>query len=97
MESILVIDEFVYNGCDEGTIVTPCANEDVAKKIIKQRWEQYLKEVFYPQWVDENGVLDEGELDEGDVWSVADDGITISIQAKELYLSLCIEHKLVEE
>lgn len=97
MGNILVVDEFVYNGCSEGTMVTPCANEDVAREIVKQKREHYLKEIFFPQWVDENGVLDEGELDEGDCWSITDDEITISIQAKEIFLSVRIEHKIEVE
>lgn len=85
---ILVWEEFRYNGVEEQTLVYPCATEDIARKVIKWRYEWYKKNSYFKNFIGEDGEVDRNILDEYDCWCVDKNDVDIFIDAKNTALKL---------
>lgn len=100
MDKIIIVrEEYRYNGIDEDTLIYPCATEEVAKKVIADRYEWYKENSYLNQFVDENGDIDKNELDEDyDCWLVTDESVEVYIDAKDTRLNLCyFAEKIIKE
>ena len=99
MEKIyLVFDEYRYDGADQGANVIPCATMEIAVKVLKQRYEWYLKESYLQMFAGENMELKEELLANYDIWEVDEDSVEIYIYGKDTLLNLHIaEHSVVCE
>lgn len=94
----LVYDEYCYDGMNECPIVTPCTTFEIAKRVLKEKLEWYLKNSYLNQFVDENLNLREEYLDEWDDWNVEDDSVEICIYCKDTRLDLHIaEENIIKE
>lgn len=94
----LVFDEYCYDSCKENTIVTPCATMDIAKRVVKEKLEWYLKNTYLNQFVDDNLNLIDSELDEYDIWEIDEDSVEIFIGCKDTSLNLHIaEENIITE
>ena len=94
MEKIyLVFDEYRYDGADQGANVIPCATMEIAVKVLKQRYEWYLKNSYLARFVDITGddiYLKEDMLGKYDSWEVDEDSVEIYIYGKDTLLNLHI-------
>lgn len=91
MEKIfLVYDEYRYDGADQGTMVTPCASMEIAVRVLKERFEWYLKESYLQMFAGENDSLREDLLGKHDSWEVDEDSVEIYICGKDTSLNLHI-------
>ena len=96
MEKIfLVYDEYRYDGADQGTMVTPCASMEIAVKVVKERYEWYLKESYLQMFAGENDSLREDLLANYDIWEVDEDSVEIYISDKDTRLDLHIAEESV--
>lgn len=94
----LVYDEYCYDGCKENTIVTPCATMDIAKRVIKEKLEWYLKNTYLNNYVNSHLNLREDYLDDYDIWEVDEDSVEIFIDGKNVSLNLHIaEENIINE
>ena len=94
----LVYDEYCYDGCKESTIVTPCATMDIAKRVIKEKLEWYLKNTCLNNYVNSHLNLREDYLDEYDIWEIDEDSVEIFIGGKNTSLNLHIaEESVIDE
>ena len=90
MEKIfLVYDEYRYDGADQGTM-TPCASMEIAVRVLKEKYERYLRESYLQMFVGENDSLREDLLGEYDSWEVDEDSVEIYINGKDTSLNLHI-------
>jgi hypothetical protein len=102
MEKIyLVYDEYRYDSREQGTIITACATMEVAIKVVKERYEWYLKNSYLARFVGITGddiYLKEDMLEKFDIWEVDEDSVEIYIYGKDTRLDLHIaEHSVVCE
>lgn len=85
---IIVFEEFRYNGVEEQTLVYPCATEDIARRVIKERYEWYIQNSYFKNFIGENGEVDRNELDDYDCWCVDTNDVELFIDAKNTALKL---------
>ena len=96
MEKIyLVFDEYRYDGAYQGANVIPCATMELAIKVLKQRYEWYLKESYLQMFAGENDSLREDLLANYDIWEVDEDSVEIYISDKDTRLDLHIAEESV--
>ena len=91
MEKIyLVYDEYRYDGAEQGTMVTSCATMEIAIRVLKEKYEWYLKESYLQMFVGENNSLKEELISQNDWWEVDEDSVEIYINSKDTSLNLHI-------
>ena len=91
MEKIyLVYDEYRYDSSEQGTIVTACATMEIAIRVLKEKYEWYLKESYLQMFVGENNSLKEDLISQNDWWEVDEDSVEIYINSKDTSLNLHI-------
>ena len=94
MEKIyLVYDEYRYDSREQGTIVTACATMEVAIRVLKEKYEWYLKNSYLARYAGVTGddiYLKEDMLEEHDSWEVDEDSVEIYIYGKDTLLNLHI-------
>ena len=91
MEKIyLVYDEYRYDSSEQGTIVTACATMEIAIRVLKEKYEWYLKESYLQMFVGENNSLKEELISQNDWWEVDEDSVEIYINSKDTSLNLHI-------
>lgn len=100
MEKIyLVYDEYRYDGADQGANAIPCATMEIAIKVLKQRYEWYLRnsyfQIFVGQCEDGSLYLKEDLLGKHDMWEVDEDSVEIIICNKDTRLDLHIAEESV--
>ena len=82
MEGVfLVYEERSCEGINDW-FATPCTTIDIAKRVIKEKLEWYLKSTILKEFVD--------NLDIDDIWEVEDGRVNIVIQRKKIQLNLYI-------
>ena len=94
MEKIyLVYDEYRYDSSEQGTITTACATMEIAIRVLKEKYEWYLKNSYLARFVGRTGddiYLKEEMLDKYDIWEVDEDSVEIYIYGKDTLLNLHI-------
>ena len=96
MEKIyLVYDEYRYDGAEQGTMVTSCATMEIAIRVLKEKYEWYLKESYLQMFVGENNSLKEELISQNDWWEVDEDSVEIYINSKDTSLNLHIAEECV--
>lgn len=100
MEKIyLVFDEFRYDGTDQGAVVIPCATMEIAVRVLKQRYESYLRnsyfQIFVGQCEDGSLYIKDDRLGKHDMWEVDEDSVEIIICDKDTRLNLHIAEESV--
>lgn len=94
MEKIyLVYDEYRYDSSEQGTIVTACATMEIAIRVLKEKYEWYLKNSYLARYAGVAGddiYLKEDMLEEHDSWEVDEDSVEIYIYGKDTSLNLHI-------
>ena len=93
----LLVDEYTYDNEEQEILITPCVSKEVAIEELQNRYEWYLKESYLSQFVDENGNVDEDELDEDDSWDITEDSVDIYISSKDTSLSLYIKKEIIKK
>lgn len=94
MEKIyLVYDEYRYDSSEQGTITTACATMEIAIRVLKEKYEWYLKNSYLARFVGRTGddiYLKEEMLGKHDSWEVDEDSVEIYIYEKDTLLNLHI-------
>lgn len=95
---VLVFEEFIYNGIGEETLVYPCANEDIARKLIKERYEWIVKNSYFNNFIDKNGEVDRNKLDWHDCWHVGKNNVELFIDSNNTELNLYfVKEKIIKK
>lgn len=95
---VLVFEEFRYNGICDGTLVYPCSSEDVARRVIKERYESVIKNSYFNNFIDENGEVDRNKLEGCDCWCVNKNDVYLFIGANGAMLKLhFVKEKIIKE
>ena len=95
---VLVFEEFKYNGIEEEILVYPCSSEDVARRVIKERYEWMVKNSYFNIFIDENGEVDRNKLEGCDCWCVDKNNVELFIGAKDTALNLYfVKEKIIKK
>ena len=78
----LVYDACYYKGVNR-CVATPCTTMEIAKRVIKDKLDWYLKNTILKGFVD--------NLDNNDIWKINEYSVKINIQHEGLQIDLYIE------
>ena len=94
----LLVDEYTYDDEKQEVLIVPFLSKESAIEGLKERYEWYIKESYLSQFVDDNGNVDEDELDDAyDSWDITEDSVDIYICSKDTSLSLYIKKEAIRK
>lgn len=82
MDEVFIV--FEERSCEDihHSFATPCATLDIAKRVIKEKFDWYCYSTIIRDFV--------GNLDNDDIWEVDDNRVKIIISRKDIRLNLYI-------